>query len=165
MRIRAETPADIPAIRRITEAAFAGAEHSSGTEARIIDALRESGRLSLSLVAEAGDRITGHAAFSPVEVGGRDCGWFGLGPVSVAPGQQRRGIGAALIHEGLEELRARGAAGCVVLGEPGYYRRFGFTQAPGLIFPGVPAEYFLALALSGPIPEGDVRYHPAFYQD
>lgn len=164
MRIRAETPADIAEIRRITEAAFEGVAHSSGTEAGIVDALRETGTLSLSLVAEDGDRIAGHAAFSPVIIGGHEHGWFGLGPVSVAPGLQRRGIGAVLIREGLAELRARGAAGCVVLGEPGYYRRFGFIRDPGLTFPGVPPEYFLRLVLSGPVPAGEVRYQPAFYQ-
>lgn len=164
MNIRGETPADFDAIRRITEAAFAGAEHSSGTEARIIDALRATGRLSLSLVTEAGGRIAGHVAFSPVTVGGRECGWFGLGPVAVAPEDQGRGIGAALIREGLAQLRARAAAGCVVLGDPGYYRRFGFTPDPNLIFPGVPPEYFLRLVFSGPVPAGEVRYQPAFYE-
>lgn len=93
-----------------------------------------------------------------------DLGWLGLGPVSVAPDLQGRGIGSALIQEGLSQVRASGAKGCVVLGDPGYYLRFGFRQDPGLRFAGVPSEYFMRLALAGAVPAGDVTYQPAFYE-
>jgi predicted N-acetyltransferase YhbS len=160
VEIRDARPADAPAIRRLTERAFAGAEHASGTEADIIDTLRRTGRLTLSLVATAGDEVVGHAAFSPVTIAGAASGWHGLGPVAVLPERQGAGIGAALIRAGLARLRA---AGCVVHGEPAYYTRLGFAWHPGLRFDGAPAEYFLALPFTGPPPSGAVVYQPAFY--
>ena len=72
--------------------------------------------LTLSLVAHEDGRQVGHAAFSPVTIGDGSADWCGLGPVAVLPGMQGRGVGAALIREGLARLRALGAAGCVVMG-------------------------------------------------
>lgn len=161
MDIRNEWPGDASAIRALTTASFATAPHSSGTEAAIIDTLRTAGALHLSLVADEGGAILGHVAFSPVSLTPKAQGWFGLGPISVAPGHQRGGIGSALIRQGLAALRAQGAAGCVVLGDPRYYGRFGFV-AGGLRYPGPPAAYFQAMAFDGPVPEGIVSYEPAF---
>jgi len=62
----------------------------------------------------------------------------------------------------LAALEATGAAGCVVLGDPAYYGRFGFTTVDGLVYPGVPAEYFQALSFAGRFPQGEVSYHEAF---
>ncbi len=162
MIIRAEAPGDAAAIRAVTTAAFRDMAHSSRTEAAIIDALRGAGALTLSLVAVDDGEPVGHVAFSPVTIGGRDVGWFGLGPVAVRPDRQGRGIGGALIREGLERLIARGAGGCVLLGEPEYYSRFGFEADAGLVLADVPPEYFQALSFGPEIPEGIVRYHPAF---
>ncbi|NGM45279.1 N-acetyltransferase [Rhodobacter sp. SGA-6-6] len=165
MILRSERPADAGAIRALTKAAFAGAPHASGTEAAIVDALRSDGALTLSLVAEDAQGIVAHLCFSPVRIGGRDCGWFGLGPVSVAPHRQGEGIGSRLIRDGLSRLRNMAANGCVVLGDPGFYARFGFAPAPGLTFDGAPPEYFLQGTFSGPTPSGLVTYHPAFYEN
>lgn len=162
MQIRPETAADAAAIAALTTAAFAGAPHASGTEAAIIAALRKAGALHLSLVATEAGRVIGHVAFSPVRIDGRACGWFGLGPIAVAPDRQGQGLGGALIREGLARLHAEGAKGCVLLGDPGYYTRFGFVADPGLTLPGVPAPYFLRLVLAGPAPVGRVAYHPGF---
>lgn len=81
------------------------------------------------------------------------------------PDCQRQSIGAGLVRTGLDALRRLGARGCVVLGEPAYYARFGFEPHGDIVFAGVPAEYFLALSLddSAPLPAGDVRYHDVFY--
>ncbi|WP_374643261.1 GNAT family N-acetyltransferase [Tabrizicola sp.] len=163
MIVREESAGDIAEIRNVTEAAFQGADHSSGTEAAIIDALRSAGRLTLSLVAEADGRIVGHVAFSPVTIAGEDIGWSGLGPVSVLPQIQGKGIGGALIRNGLSRIRSEGWKGCVVVGDPAYYQRFGFAPEPGLVFEGVPPEYFMALTFAGPTPSGNVIYEPAFY--
>lgn len=165
MEIREETQADAEMIRDLTQAAFAGMEHASGSEADIPGALRAAGALSLSLVAVEGAEMLGHVAFSPVTIGAQGCGWYGLGPVSVRPDQQRRGIGAALIRAGLAQMREAGARGCVVLGDPAYYQRFGFACDPMLRFEGVPPEYFMRLVLDETAPQvqGDVVYHPAFY--
>ncbi|GFE74188.1 GCN5 family N-acetyltransferase [Novosphingobium sp. TCA1] len=143
-------------------AAFLGAEHASGTEGAIVDALRDSGALTISLVAESDDAIVGHVAFSPITIDGAEIGWFGLGPVAVAPDLQRGGIGARLIEAGLARLREMGAQGCVVLGDPTYYARFGFVSDPALAYPGVPAEYFQRLVMTGAAPAGTVAYHQGF---
>lgn len=162
-RIRDEGPADIAGIAALTTAAFRDHPHGSGQEAAIIARLRADGDLALSLVATNLDlAIVGHAAFSPVAMADGAAGWFGLGPVSVIPLRQNAGIGSALIEAGLQRLIARGARGCVVLGDPAYYARFGFIHDPALTFPGAPAEYFQRLVLRGDPPSGTVRYAPAF---
>lgn len=160
--IREEAAADAADIEAVTRAAFAVATHSSGTEQFIVRALRNAGQLSVSLVAEEEGRILGHVAVSPVRLGNGAAGWHGLGPVSVAPDRQGGGIGTRLVTRALADLRASGAVGCVVLGEPGYYRRFGFEAETGLVLPGVPAGYFQALAFAGHVPAGTVAYHAAF---
>lgn len=162
MNIRQEQARDHDAIGQITADAFAAMEHSNQTEAAIIAALRDARALTLSLVATDGDAILGHIAFSPVTIDGEDAGWFGLGPVSVRPDLQGGGIGGALIRQGLHALRAQGAAGCVVLGDPGYYRRFGFEHDPDLRYAEAPAEYFMSMPFGAGKPTGQVAYHAAF---
>jgi len=162
MIIRPETPSDISSIRALAEQAFRDAPHSSQTEGAIVDALREAGALTLSLVAERDGVVSGHVAFSPVLINGRDRGWLGLGPVSVLPSLQRGGIGTALIEEGLRLIKQKGAKGCVVLGDPRFYRRFGFTSGRALHYGDVPPEYFQSLLLSGAPAMGEVTYHKGF---
>lgn len=162
MLIRKEQNTDVAAIRQVTDAAFAEAAQSDGREGAIVDGLRAAGALTLSLVAEEGG-VVGHVAFSPVSVGEVAGTWYGLGPVSVVPDRQGQGIGKAMITAGLDQLRRIGAGGCVVLGDPAYYQRFGFRADPKLRFDGVPAAYFMQLTLSGSTPEGQVAYHPAFF--
>jgi putative acetyltransferase len=162
MIIRNEEVGEQASIRQLTEAAFAGAEHSCGTEGAIIDALRDAQALTVSLVAVQDGKLLGHVAFSPVRIDDRLCGWYGLGPVSVRPDRQRQGIGCALIREGLARLRAHRARGCVVLGDPKYYRRFGFMHDADLRLAGVPPEYFMRLTMNGEAPSGRVTYHQGF---
>ncbi len=162
MHIRRETPEDAAEIRSLTDEAFRNAAHSSGKEGEIVDALRAAKALALSLVMEEDRRLLGHVAFSPVLIGGEDKGWYGLGPVSVLPDRQGEGIGGMLIREGLAILRQEGAKGCVLMGDPGYYGRFGFRADQRLKLPGVPAEYFQCLAFGPDMPEGDVAYDMAF---
>lgn len=160
--IRPERPADTATIARLTEAAFRDAAHTSHTEAFIVDALRRAGQLTLSLVAEEDGRLVGHVAISPVTISSGAENWFGLGPISVAPERQGHGIGTRLMNAALEKLRAQHAAGCVVLGEPAFYGRFGFAVQPDLRLPGVPPEYFQVLAFGAAVPDGDVSYHEGF---
>ncbi len=163
MQIRHERPQDAATIYALTEAAFTGMPFSDQTEARVIDGLRAAGALTLSLVAEEGGDILGHVAFSPVTINGEAGDWYGLGPVSVWPDRQRAGVGQALIREGLRQLQALDAGGCVLLGAPAYYRRFGFEHDPGLYeTTGAPPSAFQHLTLSGVRPSGEVRFHPAF---
>jgi putative acetyltransferase len=118
----------VDAIRSLTARAFAGLAFSDGTEPLVIDALRGANALALSLVAVLGEQIVGHVAFSAA--GSDESGWFALGPVSVEPSLQRRGVGSRLIEAGLREMRDRGARGCVLVGDHRYYRRFGFVVTP-----------------------------------
>lgn len=160
--IRPEEPGDADAIGGVTAAAFEGHPHSDGSEPQVIARLRRAGALALSLVAVEEGQIVGHVALSAVELSSGEAGWFGLGPVAVAPPRQGAGIGSALIRAVLDRLRARGAAGCVLVGAPGYYRRFGFEACARLVLPGVPPSHFLAISFGGPVPEALVRYHAAF---
>ncbi|WP_242913795.1 GNAT family N-acetyltransferase [Brevundimonas pishanensis] len=144
MILRPESLADRAAVFSLTQLAFRGHPHSDGSEPRIIDALRDAKALTISIVADLQGQIVGHAAFSPVKWC-EQAGWFGLGPVSVHPDLQGRGIGQKLIETGLEQLRTIGASGCVVLGDPAYYSRFGFTQDERFTYPGPPPEYFTVL--------------------
>ena len=162
--VRDEAPDDNVPVDEVARAAFRDHPFSRQTEHLIVRGLREAGALSLSLVATLEGRVVGHVAFSPVTIGARDPAWCGLGPVAVMPAHQRSGIGSSLIRSGLRRLRERGVAGCVVLGDPAYYGRFGFAPHAGLVYPGPPADHFMALALDGVMPIGEVRYHPAFYQ-
>ena len=163
--IRDETDADINAIAEVTVAAFKTLAISNHTEQFIIEALRAANALSISLVAEADGRVVGHVAFSPVTISDGSANWYGLGPVSVLPDYQRRGVGSALIREGLSRLKGRGARGCCLVGHPDYYRRFGFENTRGVVHAGVPEEVFLALVFDGRIPQGMVEYHEGFKAD
>ncbi|MDO8071340.1 N-acetyltransferase [Janthinobacterium sp. SUN176] len=160
--IRKETAADVDAIDHLTRDAFLHAEHTDHTEQFIVNALRAASALSVSLVAELEGAIIGHVAASPVSISDGTPRWYGLGPVSVAPGHQQQGVGTQLIRQLLDDLRQLGAAGCVVLGDPRYYGRFGFRADAALTLPGVPAEYFQTLHLAGSLPTGNVTYHRAF---
>lgn len=162
LAIRPETPRDEAAIETVVIEAFREAVHSSHTEQFIVRALRKAANPFISLVAELEGEIIGHVAASTVHIADGSVGWFGLGPLSVLPGFQRRGVGSLLMHEVCAILRARHAAGCVLLGDPAYYRRFGFAPQPGLVLSDVPPEYFQALSFDGSLPEGIATYHDAF---
>ncbi len=162
MSIRNESVSDVAAIAAITESAFKEAPHTSHTEQFIVNALRNAGKLSVSLVAEVDGNIVGHVAVSPVSVSGNSEGWYGLGPISVAPEHQKQGIGSQLMKEAIAALKQLGASGCVLLGDPQYYSRFGFKVIPNLTLPGVPPEYFQALPFGSKIPKGEVVHHEAF---
>lgn len=162
MIIRIETSKDADAIEQVTIQAFLNAPHTGHTEQFIVRALRDSKALTVSLVAEDHDEIIGHIALSPVTISDGSRGWFGLGPISVTPKRQRTGIGSQLMNKAMRELQNLGASGCVLLGDPSYYSRFGFKPISGLVLPGVPLEYFQALSFNDSFPQGEVSYHEAF---
>lgn len=163
--IRDETQDDFAAITEVTVAAFQTLEISNHTEQFIVEALRAAGILTLSLVAIVNGRVTGHIAFSPVTISDGTQGWYGLGPVSVLPEYQRQGVGKALIHEGISRLKSMHARGCCLVGHPEYYKKFGFTNIPGLIVEGVPPEFFFTLSFDGDVPQGTVTFHEGFKAD
>jgi putative acetyltransferase len=160
--IRDETKKDVSVITEVTVAAFATMQIGSHTEQFIIEALRCAKALTLSLVAEVDGRVVGHIAFSPVAISDGAKNWYGLGPVSVLPEYQRRGIGKALIQEGLSRLEKLSAKGCCLVGHPQYYSKLGFENVAGLVYEGVPQEAFFALSFDGHFPQGDVTFHEGF---
>jgi len=161
--IRDEQERDAAAIRAITLAAFANMPYSQQTEAAIVEALHAAGALAVSLVAVEGDDVVGHVAFSPVTINAAAApGRYGVGPLSVRPDRQRSGIGSALMREGIARLQALGAKGCVVLGDPAYYERFGFRAKSGLTVPHVPPQHLRFLDLEADWPAGVVAFHPGF---
>jgi putative acetyltransferase len=160
--IRHERESDIRDIGEVTKAAFETLAISQHTEQFIIRALRAAKALTISLVAEAEGRVVGHIAFSPVTISDGSPGWYGLGPISVVPELQKRGIGKSLMREGLSLLREIGGRGCVLVGDPAYYERFGFRSLPDLVVDGVPQQYVLALPFEESRSSGNVVFHEGF---
>ena len=160
--IRPETLQDVDAVRAINVAAFADHPISQQTEHLIVDALRDEGALAVSLVAVRNGQPIGHIAFSEAVVGEMTEGWYLVGPVAVFPEFQHQGIGSMLVVAGLEEVRTREARGCVLVGDPGFYRRFGFGVHAGLAYQGVPDEFVLGLPFGDAAPAGGIAAHRAF---
>lgn len=125
MRLRRERSGDEDAVRRVHTEAFGRPD-----EAAIVDAIRAAGAVSGAWVAEVDGVVVGHVLFSPVWlVGAGVREGVGLAPVAVLPALHGRGIGGALIREGLAALQAEGARFAVVLGSPAWYPRFGFVPS------------------------------------
>jgi putative acetyltransferase len=145
--IRDEQPRDEAAIHAVVAQAF-GRE----TEADLVRSLRVNGKAVVLLVAEEEGQVLGQVLFSPVVIEAAAAGHaaLGLAPLAVLPAFQRLGIGSALVSAGLGRCRELGHTRVVVLGEPAYYARFGFSSAAdfSIRYPGnVPREAFMALAL------------------
>ena len=162
IHIRPEKESDFDRIEEITVSAFRDHPFSENIEHLIIRELRKTGDLSLSLIAEVGGTVVGHIAISPVTVGGKDVGWYGVGPLSVQPEFQNQGVGSALVRAGLKILEVMGAGGCALVGDPNYYRRFGFKADVRMTLVHVPPENFMVFAFKEPPPMGEVVFHPAF---
>lgn len=164
LRIREEDQSDIPAIHNIHRRAFGG-----DYEPRLVEMLRNAGRVTLSLVAIIEDQVVGHVLFSPVTFDPplAKLRWVALGPIGVLPEYQGRGIGSRLVRRGLDACRSAGWDGVVLLGSPGYYSRFGFVQARdhGLSSEfGSGAAFQVAELRQGALEEieGKVLYAPEF---
>lgn len=150
------------AIRELTRDAFRTMPFADGDEHELIDALRSAGALTVSLVAEHDDCIVGHIAIAPASAADHSTDWYAIGPVSVSPGFQRRGVGTRLVNAGLQRLIGRRAQGCILTGDPAYYLRFGFRVAAALAPEGEPAEFFMVKQLGETAPQSPFRFHPAF---
>ncbi len=164
MHIRQEDRADRAAVHAVNRAAF-----GTSAEAHLVDLLRPKAGKLVSLVAEVDDTVVGHVLFSPVSLSAHDnLNIMGLGPMAVAPDHQRKGIGSALVREGLEQCKQLGCQAVVVLGHAEYYPRFGFVPAARYAIRSefdVPEDVFMiaelvAGALRGA--SGVVRYDEAF---
>jgi putative acetyltransferase len=164
MRIRPETEADYTAVRAVNEAAF-----ETSAEADLVEALRSKGVNLISLVADVDGAVAGHVLFSPVSLNERShLSLMGLGPMAVAPQYQRRGIGSALVSEGLKRCRQAGCHAVVVVGHAKYYPRFGFVPAARFALQcefDVPDDVFMVAELeAGALrnASGLVRYDDVF---
>jgi putative acetyltransferase len=160
--VRSETPSDYHVIYDITARAFAPMPFAAGDEQVLINNLRDAGALAISRVAEVNGHVRGHVAFSSAQAADGSTPWFALGPIAVDPAFQRRGIGKALILNGIQALRDRGALGCILVGDSKYYQRFGFVPEPELCPSPYPPEYFMIMPLRIAKPSTVVDFHPLF---
>lgn len=159
LEIRAEAPTDRDGIRAVLCASFGG-----DGEAQLVDALRGEGAVILSLIAEEDAHVVGHVLYSRLTLDPPYPGVLSLAPVAVAPARQKQGIGSRLIEEAHRMLVARGEKIVFVLGEPAYYRRFGFSAAAAKPF-NTPydGEFMQALILApNALKSGVVSYPAAF---
>lgn len=160
MIIRREHDGDAATIHAVTAAAFASAEHSApptepggepGEVALVTQLRADAGWLpELSLVAVEGGVVIGHVVATRAYVDDQPA--LGLGPLSVLPANQGKGVGSSLMHAVLGAAEARGESLAGLLGEPAYYRRFGFVPASGLgvIAPDLSwGDYFQVRTLAG----------------
>ncbi|MGI9235559.1 MAG: GNAT family N-acetyltransferase [Woeseiaceae bacterium] len=162
INVRSEISSDIETIYYVTEQAFKGVSYASGDEQDIIERLRASDALSLSLVATVGVAIVGHIALSPTRSTDSSQKWFALGPVSVLPDYQRKGVGSALILQALAEIKEQEATGCILVGDPAYYQRFGFELAPQFSPKREYASVFMINRFSTEEPTDALSFHQAF---
>jgi len=159
LTIRPERPGDAAHVRALLDAAFGG-----DVESKVVEQLRADGDFVLSLVAETAQGVAGYAGFPRLvlRLGERNVPVVGLAPVGVSPPLQRKGIGGALIRDGLARLKDRAERLVFVLGDPAYYRRFGFTVMEGFVSRYAGA-YFQTLMLAPDAPKaGRVSYPRAF---
>jgi len=163
MLIRTELEKDIEAISVVVTESLAIIPQSTGTEAKIVEALRAQNALDLSLVAVENDTVIGYLAASDARIGDRD-GWSLIGPLGVTPPRRLQGIGSLLMEDALKRLR-KTKRGVVLVGEPSYYSRFGFKAFPNMTVAGCPPEVVQALPFDGTEPVGEVYHHRAFALD
>ncbi|HEX4738433.1 MAG TPA: N-acetyltransferase [Allosphingosinicella sp.] len=162
MGIRDGLDSDAAAIRAVHLGAF-----PTSAEADLVERLTGDGDAVISVVAEEDDEIVGHVLLSRkmVRGDGRDYRALGLGPISVVPDRQSAGIGSALIRAAIERAKALGEDMIFLLGEPAYYRRFGFRAEEAAPFASPYAgPHLMALRLHDvPLPaSGRADYAPAF---
>jgi len=158
MIVRLETPADIAAIRIVEEVAFGRRD-----EARLVNDLRAEGDAVFSLVAVQEGIVAGHAMFSRMTA---PFPALALGPIAVLPEHRQAGIASQLIREGIAQSETAGWAGIFVLGDPAFYRRFGFSvgKASGFTSPYA-GPHLMALSLGGnelSADAGIIEHAPAF---
>lgn len=169
MRLRPEGPADEAGIRQVVTEAFARPDAPVPAEVELVEALRNSPAWvpGLSIVAEAAGEIVGYALLTRVRVDPGGIPALALGPVAVLPSRQRLGYGSAVVQAALDGAADLGERLVVVLGNPAFYRRFGFEPADrfGLTSPwsglGAPWQALVLPATvtgAAPPPSGEVNF-------
>ena len=161
-QIRTEFSGDSVAITVVIDAAFQGKPYAEGDESELVLRLRELGDVALSLVATVSDEVVGQAVFTIAKLEGESGHWYALGPIAVMPSYQGKGVGSALVRAGFRHLLEIGAFGCILVGDPNFYRRFGFELSPENCPDDQPKEYFMVKLLGDVAPVGKFSFHPAF---
>jgi putative acetyltransferase len=161
--VRPETDADVASIRELVTDVF-----QNHAEARLIERLRDEGHILLSLIAAADHSIVGNVVFShlPIFTEDRTIEAAALAPLAVHRDYRGSGIGSALVNEGLRICKQRGKDAAIVLGDPRYYARFGFSPE---LAAGIVSKYsgpsFMAIELTPRVlrnTRGSVKYPNAF---
>lgn len=160
--VRPERPEDHGAIHDVTLRAFAPMAYADGDEQELIARFRDAGQLALSLVAEREGTVVGQVTLTPALAADGIGSWYALGPVAVEPALKHQGIGSALILSAIDWLKAQHAAGCILVGNPAYYSRFGFRPFPELAPPDQPAQFYQILPLAIANPTSVIAFHPLF---
>ena len=166
VEIRYETPEDHASVRHVHQQAFGRSD-----EANLVERLRAANKAPIALVATLNGQVVGHVLFSPVvlEPAQPHFKAVGLAPVGVLPEYQKQGIGSRLIREGLKACRDAGYDAVVMLGDPAYYSRFGFSRARdhGLSNEYHAHEHFMVTALREGVLDGVsgmLKYQPEFQE-
>ena len=164
MFIRAEERRDRDAVHAVNLYAFGRL-----AEADLVDTLRDQVQPTISLIAEIDGLLVGHIMFTPVVLSGHSgLNIMGLGPLAVAPSHQRKSVGSALVRAGFDQCTRLGYGAVVVLGDPNYYHRFGFSSAADFDirseFAGPEASFMVIELQSGFLrgASGMAKYHTAF---
>ena len=150
--IRQETEKDREIVRSLVKESFARAQHSDGDEHNLVERLRGSEAFipELSLVAVLNNEVGGYILFTKLEVGKTT--QLALAPLAVAPGFQKQGIGSILVKTGHKKASEMGFEYSILLGDPGYYSRFGYRPSDEFNIKcpfDVPGEYFMAVKFQG----------------
>ncbi|MCZ9881340.1 N-acetyltransferase [Arthrobacter sp. B2a2-09] len=133
--LRTERRADRESVLALTAAAFSTSPVTGlpvegvPAEVKLLRELFDSDEYlpEFSIVAEIGGEIVGHVISTRGRIG--ELRLLGLGPISVQPHLQRRGIGSALLRETARRAEDAGEPGIALLGSTEYYPRFGFLPA------------------------------------
>ena len=156
--IRRLQPEDLDAVCALNALAFGGPE-----EAAIVRRLHADNDSLLSLVAHRDEELVAHIEFFRILISGKPSA-VGLGPMSVAPRMQTRGIGSSLVRMGLMVMAGRGESLVFVLGHPEYYPKLGFSADLATAFDAPwSGPAFMAQAVNPGAPEsGELTYPAAF---
>jgi putative acetyltransferase len=166
VEIRTEQAGDRDASLEVERLAFGSEE-----EPAIVETIRDEPG-SFALVAEDDGAIVGHVQLSRAQIGAGEV--LALGPIGVRPDRRSEGIGSALVTGALEAARARAATAVILLGDPGWYPRFGFRAGSDLglrnPYTGIEEggfaiheeDFMVAVLDAGVTFAGPVRWHPAF---
>ncbi len=133
MFIRRERPDEFPEIYNLVKIAFQTAKVADGREQDFVNQLRSGGNYipELALVAEENGKLIGHIMLTRtyIDISGKKFETLLLAPISVVLEYRNKGVGSGLIKESFKLAREMGYTSVLLVGDPGYYHRFGFKAS------------------------------------